>query len=151
MTATHHHAWIQTEEARVLTGPLLAWLVSARRYRDDTDLFVELPWAGRRVDVVTVSRRLRVAAFELKLRGAGRVFEQALYNRAAFDRSYMVVDQAPSAHLLREADTYGIGVLQLQKGSIRLLVESPLERPSAAIRTRLLNALRAREPVNYQL
>jgi hypothetical protein len=140
--------WDHTYEALVLAAPLLRWLRSKQRLRMDTEVFMEFPWAGRRVDIVTLSRGLRSAAFELKLRASGRALEQALYNRGAFDRSYIVVDQVPGPRLLSQAEAHGVGVIHINEGVVRLLVESPLQRSSEPIRTRLLRSLRTREAVD---
>lgn len=136
----------RTREAAVLMEPLLRWLVATRRLRDEGGVFLELPWAGRRVDVVTVGKRLRTSAYELKLGATGRALEQAIYNRAVFDRSYIVVAHVPGPRSLGEAEAAGVGVVLVNGVGVRLLVESPVERPHAVVRKRLLASLRARTP-----
>lgn len=134
----------RTQEGELLLEPLLQWLVGTQRLRAEGGLYLELPWSGRRIDVVTVGKRLRTAAFELKLGRTGRALEQAIYNRAAFDRSYMVLGHLPSQTMLDEAACHGIGVLVVEQSGARLVVESPLEQPSPAVRKRLLSSLRTR-------
>jgi hypothetical protein len=136
----------RTREAEVLMDPLLRWLVTTRRLRNSGGVFLELPWAGRRVDLVTLGKRLRTSAYELKLSDTRRALEQAIYNRAVFDRSYIVVGQLPSAAALAQATACGVGVLLIRRNVVRLVVESPLERPHPAVRKRLLAALRGRSP-----
>ncbi len=139
--------WAQTQEARVLLDPLVRWLGATQRLRREGGIFLEFPWAGRRVDVVTVGKKLRTAAFELKLGSTGRVLEQAIYNRAAFDRSYIVIAHAPGNSALEQATNCGVGVLIVSRGTVRLAIDSPIERPSPTVRKRLLRMLRDREPL----
>jgi hypothetical protein len=133
----------RTREADLLLEPLLRWLRSNRRVRPDSRMFLELPWSGRRVDVVTVGVRLRTAAFELKLSDSGRALEQAIYNRAAFDRSYVVLPQRRTMRYVDEAARFGVGVLVVADAGVRLILESPFQRPSDGVRKRLLASLRA--------
>lgn len=134
----------RTREAEVLMDPLLCWLMTTQRLRHHAEVFLEVPWAGRRVDLVTLGRRLRASAYELKLGDTTRALEQALYNRAVFDRSYVVVDRRPSAIVMGEASAFGIGIVLVISSVVRLVLESPLERPGPVVRKRLLTTLRAR-------
>jgi len=136
----------RTQEAAVLMAPLVQWLRSTRRLRAEAGVFLEFPWAGRRVDVVTVGKRLRTSAFELKLGSIGRALEQAIYNREVFDRSYIVVGHLPSQLSLREAAGLGIGVVLVHEGRACPLQESPFRRPHAGVRRRLLRSVRTRSP-----
>jgi len=139
--------WIRTQEAAVLMEPLLAWLTATQRLRVQGNIFIEFPWAGRRVDLVTVGKRLTTSAFELKLGRIGRVLEQAIYNRAAFDRSYIVIAHVPGEQALMEAKQCGVGVLIVQSGAVRLMLDSPLARPGRVVRGRLLRSLGTRSPL----
>ena len=71
----------------------------------------ELPWHGRRIDLVTLSPRRVASSFELKLGSVGRALEQAIYNTLSFDHSWAVIDRSPSAEMLRLAAVYGVGII----------------------------------------
>jgi hypothetical protein len=128
-------------EARLL-DPLLEWLRQTRRINADTRVAFELPWFGRRVDLATLTRTRRAAAYELKLDSLGRALEQASYNRLAFDRSYVVTGSVPRAENLALAAEQGIGLIVVRGGVISHLLDSPLRKPTPEVRERLLNQLR---------
>lgn len=119
--------------------PLLRWLVESRRINADTRIVLELPWFGRRVDVATLTRTRRAAAYELKLGSLGRALEQATYNRAAFDRSYVVTTSTPRPENLALAAECGIGVIVIRDGLVRRVLESPALRLTPELRPRLLS------------
>lgn len=137
-----------TLEAQVLCPPLVCWLQGTQRLREEGSILFEVPWAGRRVDIVTLGKRLRVSAFELKLGRTSRVLEQAIYNRAVFDRSYMVVVHLPRPQTLEDARREGVGIVLVRDGHVRLILESPLVRYRGPARDRLLARLLERRPGN---
>jgi hypothetical protein len=131
-------------EARLLR-PLLQWLKGTGRVKPDTHIALELAWFGRRIDVATLTRSRRAVAYELKLSGLGRALEQASYNRLAFDRSYVVTESMPQQANVQLAAESGIGVIVIRRDEIRLVLDSPIQRPAPELRTRLLNRLRLAE------
>lgn len=90
---------------------LVKWLRRTRRLRIDSQVVLEFPLHGRRIDMVTATRSGAISAFELKLGNFGRALEQAAYNRFIFDRSWIVVGAEPRGANLEEARKYGIGVI----------------------------------------
>src|SRR5690242_1063296 len=99
MTAEAAAAFVDAEPdgERRLSAPLLALLRRRGWVRPDTLVAYELPWHGRHVDMVTMTRGGVLVSYELKLSSFGRVLEQSIYNRLSFDRSYLVVAAVPRA------------------------------------------------------
>jgi hypothetical protein len=128
-------------EARLLR-PLVQWLRETRRAKPDTHIALELAWFGRRIDVAMLTRSHRTVAYELKLGGLGRALEQAAYNRLSFDRSYVVTQSFPRPENVALAAKYGIGLIVIRSGEVRLVLDSPIRRPAPEVRTRLLTKLR---------
>jgi hypothetical protein len=128
-----------------MLGPLLSWLSHTGRINRDTHVAFELAWFGRRVDVATITRTRRTAAYELKLGSLGRALEQASYNRLAFDRSYVVTESVPRAENLALAAECGVGLIVIRDSEVRHLLDSPRRRPAPELRGRLLNHLRSAE------
>jgi hypothetical protein len=129
-------------EEQILLPPLLEWLSTTRRLRVGSSVVNEFRWLGRKIDLVTVTPTGRLIAYELKLAHITRVTEQALYNRAAFDRSYIVTASQPRPENIQHAVTQGVGIIWINKGKVRVLIESPLVRAEKRIRSRLLTTLR---------
>jgi hypothetical protein len=124
-------------EGRML-APLIAWLRRTRRVNGQTKIAYELAWFGRRVDVATLSVTRRSSAYELKIGSLGRALEQASYNRLAFDRSYVVTNSLPREENLTVAAEHDIGVIVVQEGGVRQLLESPILPADPLLRRRLL-------------
>lgn len=129
-------------EEQILLPPLLEWLTTTRRLRSGSSIFSEVRWLGRKIDVVTETPAGRLVAFELKLAHISRVTEQALYNRAVFDRSYIVTAARPREINVGHAAAQGVGIIWINEGRVRMLVESPYVRAEKQMRSRLLSALR---------
>src|SRR4051794_35326726 len=117
-------------ERSMLPG-LLSMLRSSGRVRTDTEIVMELPWNGRRIDLATLTRCGRTSAYELKLGNFPRVLEQAIYNRLSFDRSWIVVDTAPTRKNLDFAISQGIGVIVV-KDVAQVILRSPTLKPEPA-------------------
>jgi hypothetical protein len=128
-------------EARLL-APLLAWLMRTRRVNAQTEIAYELVWFGRRIDVATLSATRRASAYELKIGSLGRAMEQASYNRLAFNRSFVVTNALPRAENLAIAAEHDIGVIVVQEGGVREVLQSPLRAADPVLRARLLTRFR---------
>lgn len=122
---------------RRLRAPLIEFLTRRRWIRPDTIIVDELPWHGRRVDMVTRTRGGILTSYEFKLGSFGRVLEQALYNRLSFDRSYVVVTGIPRAENLNEAARHQIGIVVVDDNTARCLLLSPLSHADPVLRQRL--------------
>jgi hypothetical protein len=129
------------EEERILLAPLLRWLQLTRRVREDTLVVPEVVWLGRRIDLVTCTRSGILSAYELKLAHITRALEQATYNRAVFDRSYLVTASFPKPTALQFARSHGVGVILVRDGECAQLLRSPHSRADARLRRKLLQAL----------
>lgn len=125
-----------------LMPPLVHWLRSTRRIREDTRLYTEFRWLGRRIDLVSWTASNRLSAYELKLAHITRVVEQAVYNRVAFERSYVVTSAMPKADNLAMATAHGIGLILVRDGTCSLLASSPFVRTEMNLRKRLTDRLR---------
>lgn len=129
-------------EARLLPE-LFTFLRHSGRLRDDTIAVEELPWHGRRVDLVTLTRSGVLSAYELKLNNFGRVLEQAAYNQLSFDRSWIVVGGRPNEVNLALAERFKIGVISICGGA-KMLIPAPLRRcEEIALRRRLTYKIQA--------
>jgi hypothetical protein len=126
-----------------LRAPLLWYLRQHRWVRQDTIIIEELPWHGRRVDMVTRVRSGILTSYELKLASFGRVLEQAIYNRLSFDRSYLVVEAMPRPENLAEAHRHGVGVILVNDDATYCILRSPLVRAEPVLRQRLGDKVRA--------
>lgn len=133
---------VAPKEELVLLTPLLKWLHSTRRIRQQSLLAFEVAWLGRRVDLVTLSASGRANSYELKLNNTGRALEQAIYNRAVFDRSYVVMASRPRAASLAVAEEHGVGVLVVKGDSVDHVLASPLKRADPRWRRRLIETIR---------
>lgn len=126
------------EQARLLP-PLLASLKSRRWIDSEALLAIEMPWNGRRVDLAVLSRSGVASAFELKVGSFHRVLEQAMYNRLAFDKSWVVVSERPLPKNLEQAIENGVGVAYVSSG-LKILTPAARQDPNDLIRRRLLAA-----------
>lgn len=122
---------------RRLQDPLLQFLLERRWVRSDTLIVHELPWHGRRVDMVTRTRTGSLTSYEFKLGSFGRALEQALYNRMSFDRSYIVIDGMPRPTNLALSELYSVGVIMVAESQATCLLKSPARRANSPLRNRL--------------
>jgi len=127
---------------------LIRWLKKMHRISDGTLVAYELPWLGRRVDLVTMTKRESVTAYELKRRHIQRAIEQAAANRLAFDRSYIVSGSFPNPANIRTAAEAGIGLLVLKGDEVVLVLGSPRRAGHSLVRRRLINRVRERSASN---
>jgi hypothetical protein len=124
---------------RELLLPLLVWLRKSRWIRDDTLVVEELPWHGRRIDLVTLSKSASCSSYELKLSNTRRALEQSFLNCVSFDRSSVVMVSLPSGGFLEQAASMGVGVfrIELVSGKLNRLVRPRLNHVDEEIRSRL--------------
>ena len=127
-----------------LVGPLLNWLQEKRRVRCDTIILRELPWFGRRVDLVTLTCSGITTAYELKLNNNRRAIQQAGYNKLVFDRSYVVTLSEPTMENLKHARDVGVGFIVIGNDSVRMLQESPTSPVRVTLRRQLLRTIKGR-------
>lgn len=125
-----------------LQEPLLRWLENNRRLGSGSEVFEEMPWFGRKVDLVTVTQSGRITAYELKLNSFRRAVEQAAYNRMAFDRAYVVTASCPTPNNLNLATDTGVGVIVIRSDSVIEIAPSPMRRAAKQIRRELLAKIR---------
>jgi hypothetical protein len=133
--------WESASGERRMVAALMRWLLGARWIGSASRVAFEVPCRGRRIDLVTVSGKGRLAAFEFKLGGTGRAFEQALYNSASVHRSFVVFGSEPTTAYRNLARDHGLGIFVVN-GSVRMLERSVPHSPpkllSAALRDRTL-------------
>jgi hypothetical protein len=135
--------WEERPGERRMVAALLRWLVSARWIGSASRAAFEVPWRGRRIDLVTMTGRGQLSAFEFKLGGTRRVFEQAMYNSISAHRSWVVSGSRPSVEYLDLAREQGLGIFVVN-GSVEL-VQRPLQRvPPPTLSRRLLEQARVR-------
>lgn len=132
-------AWQAAPGERAMLLRLLQWLARTGSLRSATQTALELPWRGRRVDLATVTLRGVTSAYELKMASNNRALEQAIYNRSAFHRSYVVTSSQPSSASIAVASDHGVGLIVVN-GTVSKILPSPLVAPDAAVNRRLLNA-----------
>ncbi len=124
-----------------MLADLLPWLVRTGRIRAQTQVVLELPWLGRRIDLVLSTGRGDVTAFELKLSSTGRALEQALYNGHSATRSFIVLGSDPTRANLEVAGALGIGVIVVN-GVVRLVRSSPPRTANAELAARMRGVVR---------
>jgi hypothetical protein len=127
-----------------LMPTLMRWLVATGRIGSQTRVTHELPWMGRRVDLALVTGRGVTSAFELKIGRLQRVIEQASYNGASFNRSWVVTGNQPKDYGLGWARRAGVGLLVVQNDEVRMLASPELNGPHSATAARLRTAIIAR-------
>jgi hypothetical protein len=145
----HAIAGAESSGEKRLLLPLLRWLVDSRRINRETQIALELPWLGRRIDLATLTSTRRAAAYELKLGSLGRALEQATYNRYAFDRSYVVTSSMPRPDNMALAAEIGIGILVIRGRLVRQVLESPALPPAPELRPRLLSKFTSQRAVGH--
>lgn len=131
--------WEGLPGERKMVASLLRWLVAMRWLGSASHVAFEVPWRGRRIDLVTTNSKGQISTFEFKLGGTGRVFEQALYNSISANRSLIVSGGMPSANYRELAEAHGLGVIVIN-GSVQLVQRPVLRKPDPE----LLKTLRAR-------
>jgi hypothetical protein len=129
-------------ERRMIAG-VLRWLMGARWLGPASRAAFEVPWRGRRIDLATITGDGTLAAFEFKLGGTGRVFEQAIYNAGSAHRSYVVCGAVPGPRYCELARAEGIGIFVVN-GSVRLLERPRLHRPEPEAVRSLRSIIRLR-------
>lgn len=127
-----------------LVNPLLEWLAQRRRVRRDTIILRELPWFGRRVDLVTLTCSGITTAYELKLNNNRRAIRQAGYNKLVFDRSYVVTLSEPTMENLKHARDVEVGFIVIRNDSVEVLQESRASPVRVTLRRQLLRTIKGR-------
>ena len=135
--------WEQLPGERRMVAGVLRWLMGARWLGASSRAAFEVPWRGRWIDLVTITGEGTLAAFEFKLGGTRRVFEQAIYNAGSAHRSYVVCDALPGPHYLELACAEGIGIFVVN-GSVRLMQRPQLRRPEPEAVRSLRSIMRLR-------
>ena len=129
--------WEHSPGERRMVAGLLRWLVAAGWLGSASRAAFEVPWRGRRIDLVTITGRGQLSAFEFKLGGTRRVFEQAIYNSGSAHRSYVVSGAHPRSDYRELARSQGLGIFVVN-GRVELLQRPAAKKPQ----TELARALR---------
>jgi hypothetical protein len=129
--------WEGLPGERRMVASVLRWLLNVRWLGSASRAVFEVPWRGRRIDLVTTNGKGHVSAFEFKMGGTQRVFEQAMYNSISAHRSFIVSAARPSAEYRSLARTHGLGLFVVN-GKVDLLQRSALQTPDP----RLMRELR---------
>jgi hypothetical protein len=129
--------WEKLPGERKMVASVLRWLLNIGWLGPATKAAYEVPWRGRRIDLVTTNSKGQLTAFEFKMDGSQRVFEQALYNSISAHRSFVVSGARPSPEYQGLAEAHGIGLIVVN-GKVDLLQRSVLKAPD----TRLVRDLR---------
>jgi preprotein translocase subunit Sss1 len=111
---------------------LLRWLLNVGWLGSASMAAYEVPWRGRRIDLVTTNGRGQLTAFEFKMNGTRRVFEQAMYNGISAHRSFVVSAVRPSKEYQDLAKEHGLGLIVVN-GKVDLLRRSALRKPDAVL------------------
>jgi hypothetical protein len=122
---------------------LLHWLHRRGRIRRDTLVAMEMPWFGRRIDLVTLTRSGRLTAYELKVHTNQRVIEQAAYNSISFDASYIATGRVPTRRSRRMALEAGLGLIVVGD-DVQLLEQAVPVAQSLELRRKLIAKVEAR-------
>ncbi len=134
-----------------LLQPLLA-AIMARRWVGSRSIFVdELPWSGRRVDLVALTSRKKTIAFELKLNATGRAIQQSSYNRLAFDRSYVVTTVQPTEVNITAAEDAGVGMIVLTSEGMTVVLEARASNVDDRLKQKVVRAIRERRNVREEV
>lgn len=124
--------WERLPGERKMVASVLRWLLKIGWLGPATMAAYEVPWRGRRIDLVTTNSKGHLTAFEFKMDGSQRVFEQALYNRISAHRSFVVSGARPSPDYQGLAETHGLGLIVVN-GKVDLLQRSALKAPDARL------------------
>jgi hypothetical protein len=131
--------WEELPGERKMVASLLRWLLRIGWLGSATLAAFEVPWRGRRIDLVTANGRGQLTAYEFKMDGTRRVFEQAMYNSISAHRSFVVSAARPSAEYRALAEAHGLGLIVVN-GKVDLVQRSTLKSPEA----RLVRDLRSK-------
>jgi len=124
--------WEQMPGERRMAAGLLRWLLRARWIGSGSRAAFEVPWRGRRIDLVVVNSKGWISAFELKMGGTRRAFEQAIYNSVSAHRSFVVSGGYPTQEYRALARSQGLGLFVVN-GTVRLLERPVFHRPSPVV------------------
>jgi hypothetical protein len=125
-----------------LLQPLVAG-IAARRWVGSRSIFVEeLPWSGRRVDLVALTSTKKTIAFELKLNATGRAIQQSSYNRLAFDLSYVVTAVQPTEASIKAAENVGVGVIVVTEEGISVVLQARASEVGTRLRQKVVRSIR---------
>jgi len=125
-------SWEQRPGERRMIAGVLRWLLSIGWVGSATSVAFEVPWRGRRIDLVTTNSKGQLSAFEFKLDGSRRVFEQAMYNSISTHRSFIVSGARPSSKYQTLAKAHGLGLIVVN-GEIELLQRSIIRTPDSRL------------------
>lgn len=124
--------WEKLPGERKMVASVLRWLLKIGWVGPATMAAYEVPWRGRRIDLVTTNSKGQLTAFEFKMDGSQRVFEQALYNKISAHRSFVVSGARPSPDYRMLAKAHGLGLIVVN-GKVDLLQRSVLKHPDARL------------------
>jgi len=136
-------SWEGLTGERRMVASVLRWLADARWLGEASRVAFELPWRGRRIDLVTITGKGSLSTFEFKLGGTRRVFEQAIYNSCSAHRSYVVSAGRPRLSYQELARTQGLGVFVVN-GRTELLQRPRVHHPQADLVRSLRQQVRSR-------
>lgn len=131
--------WEALPGERKMVAALLHWLVNMGWLGSASHVAFEVPWRGRRIDLVTANGKGHVSTFEFKLNGTRRAFEQAMYNSISANRSFIVSRVTPRPAYRALAQAHGLGVIVIN-GKIELVQRPVAQEPKST----LLHSLRDR-------
>ncbi len=143
LTEAEH--WETMPGERRMVASVLRWLVKARWLGNASHVAFELPWRGRRIDLVIINGRGGLSTFEFKLGGTRRVFEQAIYNSCSAHRSYVVSGARPRKEYQELAQSQGLGIFTVN-GKVDLIQRPQCRDPQ----TELVRLLRRQVRSRYQ-
>lgn len=126
-----------------MVAAVLRWLTNARWLGTASRVAFEVPWRGRRIDLVAISGNGGLSAFEFKLGGTRRVFEQAIYNSGSVHRSYVVSAGMPRPEYRELALAQGLGVFVVN-GRVELLQRPRRHEPPADLVRSMRHQIRNR-------
>jgi hypothetical protein len=132
-------AWENLPGERKMVASVLRWLLQVGWLGSASRVAFEVPWRGRRIDLVTANGKGHLSAFEFKLGGTRRAFEQAMYNSISTNRSLIVSGGKPTPAYRAMAEAHGLGVIVVN-GHVELLQRPVLRRPEPEV----LRSLRER-------
>jgi len=125
-----------------LLQPLVAG-IAARRWVGSRSIVVEeLPWSGRRVDLVALTSTNTTIAFELKLNTTRRAIQQSTYNRLAFDRSYVVTAVQPTEASIKAAENVGVGVIVVTEKGISVVLQARASEVGTQLKQKVVRTIR---------
>ena len=140
-------AWEADPGERRMVAGLLRWLVRAGWVGSASAAAFEVPWRGRRIDLVTINAKGYVSAFEFKLGGTGRVFEQAIYNSFSAHRSFVVSGSRPNVEYQGLARSHGIGLFTVLSEA-KLIQRPTFRSPQPALARLLRDQARKRSAIH---